>query len=234
MFKKYKMPEPQFKRNIAYKFRIGDILSGSPVMRGERFGFLELRNKKVVRVNVIGSIVDKFESSGESSYTFLTLDDGTGQIKLKSFGDEVEKIKNVTHGQTVIVIGNVRYFNNEIYISPEIVKEQDPKYLVLRKIELEKSQEDLTGSEASQDFSSNVSVVPKPVQVEEEKTSVEKSLRDKITEMIKNSESQEGVDTEKLIADLGGSSEIINSEIQKLLEEGVIFEPRPGKIRWLG
>jgi hypothetical protein len=30
------------------------------------------------------------------------------------------------------------------------------------------------------------------------------------------------------------SAEIINQEIQKLLEEGIIFEPRPGKVRWLG
>ena len=27
---------------------------------------------------------------------------------------------------------------------------------------------------------------------------------------------------------------IINQEIKRLLEEGIIFEPRPGKIRWLG
>ena len=30
------------------------------------------------------------------------------------------------------------------------------------------------------------------------------------------------------------SPEVINSEIKRLLEEGIIFEPRPGKIRWLG
>jgi len=27
---------------------------------------------------------------------------------------------------------------------------------------------------------------------------------------------------------------IINQEIQKLLEEGIVFEPRPGKVRYLG
>jgi len=30
------------------------------------------------------------------------------------------------------------------------------------------------------------------------------------------------------------SPKIINQEIQKLLEEGIIFEPRPGKVRYLG
>ena len=40
------MPEQQFKRNIAYKFRIGDILIGKPVFDEEKFTFLELGDKK--------------------------------------------------------------------------------------------------------------------------------------------------------------------------------------------
>tara|TARA_Y100000310_G_scaffold330362_1_gene401864 strand:- start:4104 stop:4763 length:660 start_codon:yes stop_codon:yes gene_type:complete len=219
------MADEQFKRNIAYKFRIGDILSGKPIINDERFSFLELENKRVVRVNVVGSVVDKYESEGEKNYAFLTLDDGSGQIKLKSFGDEIEKVKNISHGQTIIVIGFLRHFNNEIYISPEIVKEQDPKYLVLRKIELEKqNQEENEISNLSETKNSN-----------ETKTfTTEKNLKDKIIESIKNSESEGGIDTEKLISSLGESQETINQEIQKLLEEGIIFEPRPGKIRWLG
>ena len=58
------MPEQDFKRNIAYKFRIGDLLIGRPIMNAEKFQFLELGNKKVIRVNVIGNIVDKYESEG--------------------------------------------------------------------------------------------------------------------------------------------------------------------------
>jgi hypothetical protein len=30
------------------------------------------------------------------------------------------------------------------------------------------------------------------------------------------------------------SPEIINQEIQKMIEEGMVFEPRPGKVRYLG
>ena len=222
------MPEPQFKRHIAYKFRIGDILSGNPVVNNERFSFLDLDDKKVVRVNVVGSIVDKYEKEGEKNYAFLTLDDGSGQIKLKSFGDEIEKVKNISHGQTIIIIGSLRYFNNEIYISPEIVKEQDPKYLVLRKTELEKQK-------SGQGEESSVLSETKISNENETKTlSTEKNLKDKIIELIKNSESDGGIDTEKLISILNESQEIINKEVQSLLEEGIIFEPRPGKIRWLG
>ena len=70
------MADEQFKRNIAFKLRIGDLLMGKPVNNGERFGFLELGDKKVVRINIAGNIVDKYESQGETKYLNLTIDDG--------------------------------------------------------------------------------------------------------------------------------------------------------------
>ena len=209
------MPEEQqFKRHIAFKFRIRDLLIGKPIMNGERFSFLELGDKKIIRVNVVGNIVDKYESEGEKKYSFLTLDDGSGQIKLKSFGDDIEKLKNINQGQTVLIIGVLRNFNNETYISPEIIKEQDPKYLLVRKMEIEK----------------NKSQNSEPVAREQII-----AIKDRILETIKNSEDEGGIDTDKIIMNLRETSpEIINQEIKKLLEEGIIFEPRPGKVRWLG
>ena len=65
------MPDQQFKRHIAFKFRIGDLLIGKPIMDGERFSFLELGDKKIMRVNVVGNIVDKYESEGEKRYSFF-------------------------------------------------------------------------------------------------------------------------------------------------------------------
>ena len=211
------MAEQQFKRHTAYKLRIGDVLVGKPVMNGDRFSFLELGNKKVIRVNILGNIVDKYES-GENKdgrkYLFLTLDDGSGQIKLKVFGDDSEKFKDVSQGQTVVVIGTLRHWNNEIYIAPELIKEKDPKYLMLRKLETEKDKTHITGA------------------VEKEQIM---AIKDKILSLVKSSEENGGVELDKLIIELRDfSPSIINQEIQKLLEEGIIFEPRPGKIRYLG
>jgi RPA family protein len=208
------MPEEQFKRHIAFKLRIRDILIGKPVMDQERFAFLELGDKKIIRVNIVGNIVDKYESEGESRYSSLTLDDGSGQIKLKIFGDDVEKFKEVVQGKTVIVIGVLRVYNNETYVSPEIIKDLDPKYLLVRKLENEKTQ------------TQNAPPV--------EKTQIT-AVKDKILEMIKTSENDGGIETDNLVMKLTDiSPEIINQEIKKLLEEGIVFEPRPGKVRWLG
>lgn len=208
------MADPKFKRNIAYKMRIGDILIGKPIMNNERFQFLELGDKKIVRVNLIGNIVDKYQSEGEKKFIFFTLDDGSGQIQLKAFGDDVEKFKEIHHGETVLVIGVLRNWNNDTYISPEIIKEQNPKYLLVRKLEIEKERSNETPS------------------IEKEKVV---ALKDKIIEMIKNSEEEGGIETEKIILTIRDASpEIINQEIKKILEQGIIFEPRPGKVRYLG
>ncbi|MFA4953616.1 MAG: OB-fold nucleic acid binding domain-containing protein [Candidatus Pacearchaeota archaeon] len=206
--------EKQFKRNIAYKFRIGDLLIGKPIFDSERFSFLELGNKKIVRVNIIGNIVDKYDSEGEKKYTFLKIDDGSGQISLKVFGDDVVKFSGFSQGQTIVVIGTLRNFNNETYISPEIMKELDTKYLLIRKLEIEKNRKENSP----------------PIKREQAI-----AIKDKILEKIKKSEDAGGIDIERIILDLREfSPEIINPEIQKLLEEGIIFEPRPGKVRWLG
>lgn len=210
------MAEQQFKRNTAYKFRIGDILIGKPVMNGERFGFVELGDKKIIRVNVIGNIIDKYESQGESKYLSFTIDDGSGQIKIKTFGDDNDRFKDFHQGQTIVLVGVMRFWNDELYISPEIMKEMDPKYLLIRKLETEKEKA--------------VHEREKPLQREQIM-----AVKDRILDMIKDAELEGGVDTEKVILALQQfSPDIIHKEIQRLLEEGIIFEPRPGKIRYLG
>jgi DNA polymerase III alpha subunit len=203
----------KFKREIAYKLRIGDILSGKSIIDGERFSFLELGNKKIVRVNIIANIVEKYDSE-DKRYSFLTIDDGSGQIRIKIFGENVEKFKNKNQGQTILVIGTLRNFNNELYINPEIIKEKDVKYLLVRKMEIDKERE------------KNFEKLPKEKKV---------AAKDKILEVIKNSEENGGIDTEEIIMNLRDiSPERINQEIQKFIEEGIVFEPRPGKVRWLG
>ncbi|HLA23553.1 MAG TPA: OB-fold nucleic acid binding domain-containing protein [Candidatus Nanoarchaeia archaeon] len=224
--------QEQFKRNIAFKLRIEDFSRGKPVIENERLSYFDFYGKKIVRVNIVGSVVEKFDSSGEKKYTFLTLDDGSGQIKVRAFGEEAEKLKDVTHGETLIIIGTLRHFNNEIYISPEIVKEQSPKYLIVRKLELEKERKDypaMNSYRGSGNEMQNRGAMPEQL---ENRISV--NIKEIVQETIKNAESQGGIEIEFLKKTINHPGEIVMNEVQKLLEEGVVFEPRPGKIRWLG
>lgn len=203
------------KREIAYKLRIGEILRGKPAVSvqdgRERFNFLELGDRKIVRVNVLANVIDKFISEGEKKFATLTLDDASGQITTRVFGQDVELFQDITQGQTLMLIGVLRFFNNEIYILPEIVKIVDPRYLLIRKLEIEKA-------------------MPKQEIKKEEILAV----KDQIIERVKQEEKNEGVDTEKLVMEINANPELINQEIKKLLEEGIIYEPRPGKVRYLG
>lgn len=209
------MTEGQFKRHTACKLRIGDILISKPIFDNEKFLWIELGDKKISRVNLIGNIIDRFDQEGEKKFMSMVLDDGSGQIKLRAFGDDIEKFKSLEAGQTVAVIGVVRNWNNETYVQPEAISVQDPKYLLVRKLEIEKERKETA----------------KPIESKEEIG----ALKDQILDSIKNSENDGGIDTEQIILKFRSASpDLINKEINRLLEEGIIFEPRPGRLRYLG
>jgi len=71
--------------------------------------------------------------------------------------------------------------------------------------------------------------MPKPM--DKEKIA---ELKDKILRMVKDAEKDGGVDIDKIIMEVKESPDAINKEIKRLLEEGVAYEPRPGKLRYLG
>ncbi len=199
----------QRKRNVAYKLRIGDILKGKPYQADGKFIYLELGDKKVVRVNILANCIDKFVQEGEKKYASVTIDDASGQIRLKVFGDDVDIVKDILQGDTLQIIGNVREWNDELYLIPEIVKKIDPKWLLVRKLEIQSSRKDLPADPTNE-------------------------LKDVIMNKIKESESDGGIDSDTIIMDVESSPESINNEIKKLLEEGLIYEPRPGRLRYLG
>jgi hypothetical protein len=204
------MSEQQFKRNVAYKLRIGQILSGKPILDAEKIKFVEIDEKQVVRVNIIANVIDKYIQDGEKKYGTITLDDATGNIKAKLFGDDISKLATLNQGDTILAIGLLRIWNNEVYITPEIMKKIEPSFLMVRKLEIEAD-------------------MPKSL----DKTQIS-ALKDKLVDMIKSKEAEGGLEIEKAILDLKESPDHINKEIKKLLEDGLIYEPRPGKLRWLG
>ena len=207
------------KRETAYKLRIGDLLRGNQIFEqggslNPRLQFVEIGNNTFARINIIGNVVDKFESEGERRFASITLDDGSGQIRARLFGEDIAKFNSITQGDTLVIIGLLKSFNQEIYILPEVMKKIDPKYLLVRKLEIEKE-------------------IPKQL-TQQQKQEV-RALRDEVIDLIKNAEEREGIDKEEIIMKLKQSNpQIISQEIKKLLEEGIIYEPRPGRVRYLG
>lgn len=205
------------KRNVAFKLRIGDILKGRSMVSEGKFLFLELPSKddsgepgskKVVRVNVIANCVDKFVQEGEKKYATLTVDDASGQFKLKAFGDDVGMFRDIVQGDTLQIIGNVREWNGELYVIAEVVKKIDSRWLLVRKLEIQDARKDIVVGSSG--------------------------LKGDIMGKIKAAEVDGGIDVDGLIMDIEANPDAINDEVKKLLEEGLIYEPRPGRLRYLG
>lgn len=254
------MAEQEFKkRQTAFRVSIGMISSSDKIHfdENQRFRFLDVNGKEVYRINLIANVIDKFESS-QKQYVNITLDDGTGNVRVKAFADSIHLLQNINLGDSVLMVGVLRFYNDELYIMPEIVKTIDPKWLLARKLELEEEYGALYANTRGYE-TLNESTSTEPVQEElrqnfgksaqesenvqeKEEVVVEKidsgklnepSLRDKIVEMIKEKESEGGLDIEKLIMAMKDPVDMINKEITVLLEEGSIYEPKPGRLRIL-
>ncbi len=211
------MPE-QKKRETAHKLRISDILKATQIFEetegfNKRLRFVELGDKKIVRVNIIANVVDKYESEGERRFASITLDDGSGQIRARVFADDLIKFRDIIQGDTLLIIGLLRSYNQELYVLPELVRKQDPKYLLIRKLEIDKSYKSLPSTAEKKEI---------------------KALRDEVINLVRESEAKEGIDKEEIIMKLKSPPQLISQEIQRLLEEGIAYEPRPGRVRYLG
>jgi len=247
-------PEEFKKRNTAFKISIGMIASSDDLSfdENQRFRFLNLNGKEVYRINLIANVIDKFESN-QKQYVNITLDDGTGNIRVKAFADSIHLLQNINLGDSIILIGVLRFYNDELYVMPEIVKTADPKWLLARKMELEAEYGELYSNARAYESIGDVesaNTMQNPVQdqvqtnaplqekaeeIVEEKIETQKQpgLREKIVEMIKANEAEGGIDIDKLIMSMKEPVDSINKEVTDLLEEGSIYEPKPGRLRIL-
>ncbi len=222
------MADSKFQRQTAYKMQIADILKGKMNFEGDRFTTLETLGKNVIRVNIIANVVEKY-SNPEKQFASLTIDDGSGQIRMKGFSDSFEILNAPMIGDTAYIIGTLRFFNDELYILPEIINPVETKWLALRKLELgikDSPAEVMTSQaipmqseEKKEEIMSQKIELPKPVEISSPKLKVLNQIR-------KDNE----VDIEQLIVPLNIPLQELNSIIKDLIQEGEIYESRPGHL----
>jgi RPA family protein len=189
-------------------------MKGKVIQENERFTAIDLGTKKVSRVNLVANVIDKY-SDENKPYVSATLDDSTGQIRVKAFADFTNILSDVNIGDTVLIIGMIRVFNNEIYVTPEIAKVVEPKWGLVRKLELLKEYGKFKSESES-----------------ESKTdpSNQASGRERVLTILK--ENPTGMDIDKIIMQLHDIDVAeINNIILGLISDGLIYEPMPGKLR---
>ncbi len=212
------------KRQVAYKVKINHILKGEYVKEEGEWtpNYIMLGDKKISRVNLMAVAVAK-QNLENTNYQNLMIDDGSGRISIRSF-DENNNFNNIEVGDIILVIGRPREYLNEKYIVSEILKKiNDPLWVELRKLELSDKKA------VEEDHTDNNKSDVKKEEVKEEK--IEDDINTKIFNLIKESDNGEGADTEDIIkkSNLEKAEEIIT----KLLEQGEVFEIKPGKLKVL-
>jgi len=222
----------QRARQTAYKMRIGDMINGNIIFDGDRFSSLEAKNKKVSRINVICNVVDKY-SNPEKNFNSVTIDDGTGQIRVKAFSESTILLNGLEIGDTVKIIGLLRQFNDELYIMPEIVTRVDVKWAYVRRLELVKEYGEFEEKINAAEKTGEKYTEPEEEIIEREKLSLDTEETSRAVILKKIRENKDGIDIEQLIMELKFPVNEINSSISSLISEGEVYEPKPGHLRSL-
>ncbi|MBI2662203.1 hypothetical protein HYX11_01980 [Candidatus Woesearchaeota archaeon] len=225
-------------RNQAIKIIISELLSGTYIQENEQNPnyLLTRNNQKIYRLNVIAIIVQK-EVVG--TITNLLIDDGSGRIITRSF-EENKTIHTLNIGDVIIIIGKLRAFNQEKYISPEIIKRIYPLWLKLRSLELKEKfsnaeypQKENTAKETNMSLEITAQENKNNKEIIMEETIQEEPLLpfQKIIKLIKELDCGDGVLIEEIIE----KSPLNKTEniLEKMLQNGDIFQNNPGKVKVL-
>lgn len=244
------------KRLTAIKSRIDSIINGKYVKQeGMNPNYVLTKDGvRISRARILATVVDKFVSDDKKFFS-ITLDDGNGTIRAKTFGSLL--LDNISIGDILDVIGRVREFNEEIYIVPEVVFKVDPNFELLRELEIREAEKDwqrkketvLKYSKQVSDLDElkelmkefgisqeDVESILQSQEIEEEieETKAEtKVTKDMILGLIEKLDSGVGCDYSELIEASNLPEDVLDPIIEELLNDGSCFEPRPGKIKKL-
>lgn len=240
----------EIKRLNAKKVRIADAVNGTffPGSKEEmKAGYVITRfGQKVSRVNLIGSVVDKFMSE-DGNYCSVTIDDGTESIRVKAFKEDVEILKNAEPGKIILVTGKLKSYNNEVYVNAEIAREVEQNYENFRRLEILKEMigqkkivseirnliEQASEEEAAEYAKNKFGIDEESLKVIKENLNITKEVdyKPKILELISSLDQGNGVEIGKILELSNLPEAVIENGINELLGSGMLYEPRAGILR---
>ncbi len=243
------------KRATAAKLAIQDIQDGDLIAndQGNVVG-VETFLGQVSRVNVIATVVDRFQATQErldddgKGFATISLDDGTGVIRAKMWGELAAKLADIQVGDLVLVVGRVRSFQGETYINGEVVRRlEDPNWETVRLMELKLSRAEPHKLEARFGMTSPLPVPDekpsesgKQKELEpgvwhsatatldqpDEEAVPTPELRRVVLETIEKYDADGGARFEQILDVTGDATEeVVEQVLIDLLSEGVVYEP---------
>ena len=206
-----------YKRLTAFKSNLKNINSAEFKEKKDEADYLVFDKLKVSRVRVIGTVVSK-RVNEERTYAYLTIDDGTDTIRIKAWKEEVDKLEKPIIGDIVEVVGRVREWEGERYLSSEIVKIiTNPNHWLTHKFELLLSGEKVERIEEKEEKGVSTGV--------EGEKEVSENLEEKIISIIKENDIGKGTSLSLIVKRLELTNKEVEEILKTLLIDGLIYEP---------
>lgn len=219
---------PTYTRQTAIPCSVGELRSGTWLQNtGIAPSGVQTARGLLSRVSIIGVIVDNPDDGS------FMIDDGSGTIRVRTF-DAGPTASKTEVGNLVLVIGRLREYSGERYIGLEICKAvSNPAWATYRKKEIEYFAENFVVEEnvaqsAQREADSDSQTAQISVHVPE---SAPKNPFERIIGMIKELDDGSGAPIDDVLAKVQhpDAKRITNT----LLEEGEIFEIKPGRVKVL-
>ena len=247
------------RRDTAIKVPIVELVAGAEV--DDPSGGRAFRTKLGLlrRVRVLGTVISTYssEKEGKKPYTALTLDDGTGMIRVKGWGADAKRLIQFQENTVLDVVGRVRSSQDETYITSELeIPVMDPTWELIRRLELVKQYNEQGVEPAVVAFPKSTMATPEPFfppaelgaekvpvpseptketeTAEEEERMALEAVKDQLILLIKELDSGKGAYYEELRQRMRDKPDPIFEEaLMDLLKEGTAYEPSPARYKIL-
>lgn len=233
--------------------RISDIVSAGFIRKEglEPSYILTDHGKRISRVKLVGTIVDKFMSE-DGNYSSITVDDDSDSIRVKAFKEDANMFDNFEIGDLVLVIGKVREYGDENYIIPEVVKKTlSPNYESLHRLEvlkhlinqkktfetIKKEKDNFADLEELKKFVTKTYKINEKTTegiieiLSEKEETKEKDYKPLILETIERLDKGVGIEMGELFKESKIPEGLFEEAMRELLSEGLCFEPSPGVVK---
>lgn len=209
--------EQQFQRLTAFKTSLKDVMSANFINQKEGIDYLEYEKLRVSRVRIVATIVAK-KVNEDKTYAYLVVDDGTETIRVKSWKEDVEKLEKPVIGDVIEMVGRVKEWEGERYLTCELLKViNDPNHWLYHKYELLLQGEKVNRIEEKKETGISTGV--------EAKKDESESMEDKVLELIKENDIGKGTSMSLLAKQLNVTVKKLEDVLKKLLIDGLIYEP---------
>lgn len=219
-------------RQTAYKLWIAEIVDADYI-RGEgewQPNYLDIKGIKVARVNVIGTITEVFTNMTED-YATITLEDGTAKVAVRAFKEDVKLVANLKIGDSLIVIGRPKQYQNEIYLVPEIVKKlENPAWMKVRKLELTQTRGNVQQKQSITPLETTSREVREELIAANSLLQGNEEIRQKILNLLEK-QGELGMDIDMLMQSAALEEETAEKIIEELIKEGEVYMSRPGVLK---